>query len=83
MLSRNLTDRNGSPIPDGFFSSHYWKEDPAFTWATEGTVVACEECGKTWVAYKQEYANMVDLTTHWRPERRFERWRRGRKERRS
>ena len=51
-------------------------------WAAPGTVAECGECGKTWVAYKQEYANMVDFTTHWRPEKRLERWRRERRRRR-
>jgi hypothetical protein len=56
--------------------------DREMTWANPGTVVACG-CGRTWVAFKRlAGGNFIDLTTHWRPERRLERWRRLRRERR-
>lgn len=46
-------------------------------WDPPGTVRQCE-CGKTWVGYKLGIESGV-LTTQWRPEGRFERWRRERK----
>jgi len=36
-----------------------------------GTVRACDECGRTWVAFRQR-RDYIQVT-RWRPERRFER----------
>jgi hypothetical protein len=54
----------------GYTHHHVMRHDRA------GTVRRCE-CGRTWVAYKSSYPG--DLTTHWRPEGRFERRRRERR----
>ena len=49
-----------------------------------GTIRRCE-CGKTWVGYRERYmpgmTGQLSMTTHWRPEGRFERWRRERRQR--
>jgi rRNA maturation protein Nop10 len=50
---------------------------PAF--CPDGTIYECPDCGRTWVAH-HPYINV--LTADWRPEGRFERWRRERKARR-
>jgi len=43
-----------------------------------GTVRACDECGRTWVAEKPPPGLMPSV---WRPEGRIARWRRERRER--
>jgi hypothetical protein len=56
-----------------------------YTHDRAGTVRACDECGKTWVAYRQKYTHGMRGQLHvgslWRPEGWFARWRRARKSR--
>lgn len=69
------------PLPDDHssrklgFTSYF--VDAPYARSLVGTVVACE-CGRTWVAH-YPYSNV--LVASWRPEGRFARWRRERRER--
>ena len=51
---------------------------PGWSWDSPGTVVECDKCNNTWVAYKLPPNHGV-LVTYWRREGLLERWRRERR----
>lgn len=72
------------PLPDdhparSLGSTHHMVMHGAYD--PPGTVRECETCGKTWIGYREKVParGMHTLTTQWRPEGRFERWRRQRR----
>jgi hypothetical protein len=69
---RDSTDPD-SPFRQYYASIH--QHDPP------GTTRACSECGRVWVAYRHP-PDSGRVTTFWRRETWFERWRRNRRARR-
>lgn len=74
------------PLPEGHgartagYTTHLVMDGQ---WDPPGTVRECDDCGKTWVGYREKFTpgmrGHILLTTQWRAEGRFERWRRERR----
>lgn len=75
----NENDEHVCPVSRRFGGWHSQTTDRPFEHIHDrpGTVRACPQCGRTWVAYSRSDEGY--LFTFWRPERRFEKWRRERR----